>query len=270
MINLNKLYKRYLEEDLSFSIEDYDWRELIYQMALDFYQHNQDIDFLNKLKEKNPWTKEGRTGYEQYYSDLQGFWRQLYNPLERDSDRLIADIQKFEYYTDGNDKYWNKAIHLNPNSLKFWFDFLDIGGALGNYSVDKIGTRSKVVNDNAVKSIYYKETPEVLFVVMPQENVEGLEKTAYTPIWIQNSMQTLFYRSTQGLDAITRVNELLQQHLMNSESISITSIPIYYLQPNTRIYVQGQGDFTLDKISYQLSYNGTMNLSCNKIIKQFI
>jgi hypothetical protein len=52
-------------------------------------------------------------------------------------------------------------VYLNPSNLYFWFDFLDTEGELGKYSVNKIGSRSKVINEPAIKSIYYKETPEV-------------------------------------------------------------------------------------------------------------
>ena len=33
-----------------------DWRELIYQMALDYYKCGKDEDFYFKMMEKNPWT----------------------------------------------------------------------------------------------------------------------------------------------------------------------------------------------------------------------
>ena len=52
-----------------------DWRELIYRMALDYYRHNQEENFLINLELANPEFVDGKTGYEQYYSDLQGFWR---------------------------------------------------------------------------------------------------------------------------------------------------------------------------------------------------
>ena len=92
---------------------------------------------------------------------------------------------------------------------------------------------------------------------------------AYTPIWIQDNMEGLFYKSAQGAAAVAKANELIYQHTATVESISLTSIPIYHLQPNTRIYIKGQGDYTLDKITYSLNYNGTMSLNGNKIMKQF-
>ena len=57
-----------------------DWRELIYQMALDYRRLNYTDDFLYYISQANTQFTEGKTGYEQYYIDLEGFWRQLYNP----------------------------------------------------------------------------------------------------------------------------------------------------------------------------------------------
>ena len=71
-----------------------DWREIIYQMAVDYYKHNQEEDFLYQIKNNNAnvyykddsktkrvsYYPSGETGYEIFYSDIQGFWRQLYDP----------------------------------------------------------------------------------------------------------------------------------------------------------------------------------------------
>ena len=65
-----------------YDISVYDWRELIYQMALDYFKHNQEDDFYTKLIRNNPHHyPTGMTGYEQFYTDIQGFWRQMYDPL---------------------------------------------------------------------------------------------------------------------------------------------------------------------------------------------
>ena len=259
---------------------EYDWRELIYLMAKDFSQFNSKSNYLNAITEANPYFPKGKTGYEQYYSDLLGFWRQLYNP-----NPTSYDIKQYgEFYdgagSDGNgdDKFWNKKIHSHPMSLNFWFDFLDTEGGLGAYSIKKfnsdenkyvnnIGIRSKVVNDTAVKSIYYKETPEILFILPDDENFES--SAAYSPLLIPKNMETLFVRGSQGISAITKANELINQHTAIADSISITAIPIYYLEPNTRIYIEGYGDYILNKIIYNLSENKTMSISGSKILEQF-
>jgi hypothetical protein len=55
-----------------------DWRELIYQMSLDYRKYNHLDDFelrIIKANKKDNLYSTGITGYEQYYIDLEGFWR---------------------------------------------------------------------------------------------------------------------------------------------------------------------------------------------------
>jgi hypothetical protein len=51
--------------------------------------------------------------------------------------------------------YWNKQIREAPDTLNFWFDFLD-EGELNQFAVPVVGNRSKVVNDKDVKGIYFR------------------------------------------------------------------------------------------------------------------
>lgn len=247
---------------------EWDWRELIYQMASDYQKNRDNSSFLTELEKANPQFIGGRTKYEQYYTDILSFWRQLYNPTPSEEEKKnYFDINGYD--KKGAGAYWNKDVYLNPSNLYFWFDFLDTEGELGKYSANKIGSRSKVINEPAIKSIYYKETPEVQFIISPTEAKELTRNNAYTKIQIQDNMTGLFYRSTQGNAAVSRANELISEYTATAEGINLTCIPIYYLEPNTRIYVDGIGDCTLDRISYNLSYNGTMSISGNKILKTF-
>ena len=51
-----------------------------------------------------------------------------------------------------------------PETLDFWFDFLDItGGELDKFSVKNIGQRTKAKTDLSVKAIKYRDTPPILF-----------------------------------------------------------------------------------------------------------
>jgi hypothetical protein len=61
-----------------------DWREVLYQMAVDYFKYNTLSNFEIRVRECNPDTCPiGRTNYEQYYTDIQVCWRQLYNPTFR-------------------------------------------------------------------------------------------------------------------------------------------------------------------------------------------
>ena len=88
-----------LIENKTYTVDEWDWRELIYRMALDYRRFYHDDDFLYRVAQANPQYPTGHTGYEQYYIDLEGFWRLLYNP-EPD------DLEKNNY----NENYRNKDL----------------------------------------------------------------------------------------------------------------------------------------------------------------
>lgn len=247
-----------------------DWRELIYIMARDYYQHNQELDYITQLETYNTWCNNGKTGYEAFYADLQAFWRLLYYP---NWDENKSDGKNI-YMTYGNYQWWNYNAIYSPSSLTFWFDFIDTYGDLEQYSIEQIGIRTKVENKNDITSLFYEKTPEVEFIINPTETYSYNPQTDlnYSPLWIQDSVRELFAISGKGISASEQLNNLVYKHLCCSESISLTSVPIYYLEPNTRIYIKDEkanidGDYLLNKVTLPLSYNGTMTLSATKVVK---
>jgi hypothetical protein len=75
-----------------------DWREVLYIMASDYFRYNTLDNFEIRLREANPETfPTGRTGYEQYYTDIQVCWRQLYDAtlLEKiwEKDAIISGLK---------------------------------------------------------------------------------------------------------------------------------------------------------------------------------
>ena len=237
------------------------WREVIYHMAKDYYQYNFLDDFELKIIAANPDYPTGRTGYEQYYSDLQGFWRGLYNP-EAATDESIKD----HFYLEGEHQYWNKNVYEHPELLDFWFDFLDVEGELDQFSVKNVGARTKPVNDTNIKSIYFRETPNVVF----GEDTQGKNGSSYKYIQANDSQMTsMFSISSQGLSAKDKLDELIYNHSYCIESTTITTIPIYYLEPNTRICVYDNktnlnSDYIISKITLPLNYNGLMSITATK------
>ena len=287
-----------------------DWREIIYQMALDYRQFYYDNDnFYIELRDNNGYDNngnyryiDGKTGYEQYYTDLEGFWRQLYCPVglytqvylsegeyknapvdkyftrtwnEESKSYIYTDIKtepvqeydtKTKYFTHGTG--YNTLITTNPELLNFWFDFLDNDSEMQKYSVYAIGDRSKNIKDDGVKSIYFRDTPTVIFFD-PYKSTNLDRKTGYTYIQCPSYMEQLFSISGQGKSAIDELDNLLYNHAYCIESVSINTIPIYYLVPNTRIFIEDKttginGEYIVSKFSYSLSANATMNLTCTK------
>jgi hypothetical protein len=84
-------------------------------------------------------------------------------------------------------------------------------------------------------------------------------------------MESLFSISTKGKSAQERMDELLQTHSYCIENTTITVVPVYHLEPNTRIYVRDDlsginGEYIVTKLTIPLTYNGTMSLTTSKVV----
>lgn len=302
--------------DIDVHYKKVDWREIIYQMALDYFKHGQEEDFLYNIQNNNLKTDglssyypEGETGYEAFYTDIQGFWRQLYDPnpdiiydteggyyseeKEYEPDGITYKIKTVwnpfrekdtftcDYYLKGENEtddysatkyYWNKNVVLAPEQLNFWIDFYDGNDSLMQYSIAAIGDRPKVVNDSKITSIYFRNVPQVIFT--NGQDYNGLDiKTGYTYIWLDKSMQDLFSISAQGKSAEEEMNELFNNYSYCSESVTITAVPIYHLEPNTLVYIYNEenkinGKYQVNRITIPLNYNGMMSITATKIMEQ--
>ena len=239
-----------------FTATKYDYRELIYQMALDYRLHNREDNFISKLIENNPeLCAKGCTGYEQYYTDMEGFWRQIYNPNPSSDEAEEYDVD-----------YWHKNVRENPSVLNFWFELLDTEGEISQFSIPAIGDRSKVVKNNAIKSVYFKDTPLIIFYESPDDR---LKKTGYTYSQMTTGIDNLFSPSAQGKSAKEELDTLLYNHTYCANTISLNSIPIYTLQPNSIISIKDDeniginGKYVVSKLTIPLSYNGMMSISAS-------
>ena len=178
-----------------------------------------------------------------------------------------------EYYDFDMETHWNYAVQNAPETLNFWIDFLDTEGELSQYSIPVVGNRPKPINDSSVKAIYFRDIPNVLFT----DNISTIanKKSGYNYIQLQKGMQSLFTNSSQGKCAKDVVEENLYAHAYCTESISATVIPVYYLEPNTRILIRDDnskinGEYILNRMSISLTYNGMMNISANKAIERIL
>ena len=282
-----------------FMVKQVDWREIIYQMAKDYYAHHTEDDYPMRLR-KNNFIKEknldlfayGKTGYEQYYHDLEAFWRLLYCPVEEmerysEAGKIALGISQEEYYLEGKYAGWNTKVLSDPSSLIFWFDFFNAESlGLGPFSVPAIGSRPKVINNDGVKVIIYKDVPDIVYITQEEYDNYNTAKrlpTGYQYIIVDkpistwemkdinaNQISNLFSYSTRGLTAQEEIDDAIYNFSYCNESITINSVPIYYLEPNIIISATDEqrvvnGYYILNKINIPLTYNGTMTLNAIKV-----
>ena len=79
----------------------------------------------------------------------------------------------------------------------------------------------------------------------------------------------MFSISAQGKSAKDVLDANMYQHAYCAESISMTTVPVYYLEPNTRIYVRDDnskinGEYIVSKLTVPLTHNGTMSITATK------
>ena len=218
---------------------------------------------------KNQQELQGKDKSQVYYNLSNGkyYWCQNTTTFTE------ADTSQLNYNTEFG---WNKDILNNPTGVNFWFNFLDsTDGSLTAYNVRNIGDRPKSINDTNVKAIYYRDTPTVVFLSSNLDETEKRRqrnlKPGYTFIYIPDYMMPLFTISTQKKDAKTVLEEWLYEYTNCTQSITINALPVYYLEPNTRIFIYDEnsginGEYIINKISYQLTYNSTMNIQATKAI----
>ena len=277
-----------------------DWREIIYRMANDYLKYGFLKDFKDRIIQANQdLYPQGITGYEAYYTDIQGFWRELYNPnyllfnnttlyenmyknfyedeqykpYEETKEGILYQKDNYFLMEENNSNFhyncWNKSVVEAPETINFWFDFIDSQGIINKYSIDSIGRRSKAVNDTNIKSIFYEDTPTIIFVNDIKQHT-NLSSGDYSYVQVPDEIN-LFSISARGQSAMDKLDSLLYQHTYCTENVSITLLPIYYLEPNTRIHIEDDilginGDYIINKFSIQLSHAGTMSITASKAI----
>lgn len=256
------------------------WREIIYQMAKDYYNYanNPKYNFIQVLYQnnKNILQSDYSTGYETFYTDLLGFWRYLYyNPILENIDFSLEENTSYNYtYLDYSiETYWNKIMYTDPSSLIFWFDLTEGTGEINNYQINMIGDRLKATKDTKISSLYQRQVPNIIYY--DQDNIpyiqENAENASYSYFQLGGPLIDVYNISSQGRSAIDILQDQLYKFIYCTQNITITTLPIYTLQPNYRIIVNSHdkglsGEYIITKYSVPLVYNGTMSITAVKAI----
>ena len=184
----------------------------------------------------------------------------------------MIDFEKTFKQNNFSDKYiyWNKNIIQSPKSLNFWLDFLDNNSEISKYSVQNIGFQQYAMSNTNINSLYTRKIPDIIYY----EDKINQKKTGYLYLQLTNDkIDNLFVNSIQGISAKNQIDELLYLHTTAAEEININAIPIYYLEPNTRLFIYDKnasvnGEYIINRITQQLSHNSTMTINASFVPKR--
>lgn len=267
---------RYYPAKINNSSESYavkDWRTELYLQGL--LAKNLGIDSGNyyaKIDSIGGWqgdvikyAHQCRIDTDYYFEELDAFWPQIYN----------LETQKF--YGEEQDETLLTSTLCDGN---YYLDFIDSSSSdLGKYSVSAIGRRTDAVSSDDVNCLFQPEIPNIVFINADEED-QGAEKRDECN---QNGMPytqvrgEIYYNLTTGgykNGAFDQIKYELYLHTTYQQSVSISAIPVFYLEPNTRVTINDAttntyGDFNVTSISMSLGAGNSMSVACSKAIERF-
>lgn len=206
-----------------------------------------------------------RIDTDYYFEELDAFWPQVYDLVDQ---KFIGEKENAELLTsaltDGN----------------YFLDFIDSSTSdLGQFSVSAIGRRTDAVSSDTVNCLFAPEIPNIVFINADEDD-KGRTKQQecedngmpYTQV-----RGEVFYNLATGgykNGAFDQVKYELYLHTTYQNSVSITGLPVFYLEPNSRIELNDTstntyGDYNLNTISIPLGPGNAMTVSCNQSIERF-
>ena len=271
----NVFQKLYLKEDLS----DPDAEE-VEPIAYDVYYP---IDWRTYLYLYGLEANALGTDPGPYFSDLDAFWPNEYN-LRRDKQKFFGEEE------DGSIYY--KTLTCG----NYFFDMIDASSSsLGMYSVQNIGRRMDVYNNDDINCLFQPLIPDVVFLNKDNPTMNWSENTTITELrkmddikdllaaqkeecnnnnqpWVQVSDNIYANFITGGYlnSAYDIIKYELFVHTKFQKVVSLTSLPVFYLEPNSRVEVSEKttntyGDFMIQTINLTLGPGANMATTLNEV-----
>lgn len=231
--NLNKYIKKEIKTR-EFNSAD-NWRTLLY--------------FRGKREEANGTTQ---TYFNNpFFKDLEIEWPKLY---------------------DMESNNWRSTEELPVgDTIDYFCHIIDVAPQGSQLNKEQVGRyMTKTLNDSNINCIYFPDIDNTIILKKNDEIPEDM-LTKYTVIRVDDDIYNQIYAGGSQNSAFEQARQLICQNTSYANTISISCIPIYYLEPNTTIYVEDEessikGYYVVNTISLPLTYNGNMTISASKAI----
>lgn len=235
----------------------FNWREELYRRALLAY---------------------GSSAPGSYYDEeLLAEWRKIFDPnstiKKKGSDSFEQGWK--DYFGDDKNNPWygfNVDVIRAPEKLSYWLDIIDTTAPIGQFGVNRIGRRTKVSENSQIDTVFEAETPDRVFVVNPgdpekmQQIIDSYNAIGQAYCFISPTMEKNFTNLNSFGTCYEDIRDMLYTNLMYNATVSITCIPLFYLDVNRIIHLNLVdlgivGDYVINTMSWQIGSNNTMSLS---------
>lgn len=289
-VNMVKYYRDVINEADAANAEGYtvkDWRTETYIQGLlnKNYGLDQSMYYYNiqdpSYQDKPYWVRQNyenqhlyRIDADFYFEELEAFWPQMYD-LER--QQWIGEAPYTEEGVQDSQKKDQEFITLCEG--RFYLDFIDPSDPyLGQFAVNNIGRRSDVVVNEDINCLFQPTIPNIVFINIEDENAEKLRDECidngmpYSQVRgdIYWAMATGGYRN----GAFDQLKYELYLHTNYQKVLSLTALPAFYLEPNTRVSINDKttntyGSFIVQNITIPLGAGSAMSVSINECFERY-
>jgi hypothetical protein len=205
-----------------------------------------------------------------WYTELKEYFPKIY---QRNANFYGGDWLK-AYDSSGNPIYSGMG---DSAVWPYYFDMIDESTALGQYSINAIGMRTKAEVDEEDITMLYPPVRRNYCMLKPSETEStdlmdwlNAKEQPYLILKDDDAFDSNFAYACYGKDAFTKIREMIYLHTSLNETVNISSMPIFYLEPNTRIIARDEetntsGSYVILTINFPLTFDGQQQLSCIRV-----
>lgn len=256
-----------------------DWRTELYLQGLlaknngtdaGMYYNNLQLDYTEAQTDKT-WigdvfrqVQKSRIDTDYYFEELDAFWPQIY------------DLEKQQFIAEGEDKTLYASALTDGN---YYLDFIDpYTSTLGEYSIQNIGRRTDVVNNEDINCLFQPDIPDIVFINTDEDDAQELRSECQQKgqPYTQVRGDTYWAFATGGYKngAFDQIKYELYLHTNYQRTLSLTALPVFYLEPNTRVTINDKstntyGSFVVRTISIPLGAGSVMAVSASECFERF-
>lgn len=210
------------------------------------------------------------TNSNYYYLELKNEWPKIYN--------IFGDLSEAGTAEDPYKGSFKEDLDLL--SLDYFLDFIDTTNKVSELKIDNIGRRTKVINDSKVNCLFEPSTLDICVFsggtsaeeeIFEKEMINSGQKYLILDSNISDNDVNIgvYYNS-----AFETIKQQLYTFTNYNQNISLSMLPIYYLEPNIRIRVQDidsniYGDYMIQTLSIPLDISSQMTLTAIKALDRF-
>ena len=188
-----------------------------------------------------------------YYPELKVEWPKIYDLV--------------------NKKYYDQVLE-HPAGINYFLDFINTGNSkITQISIQNIGRRSYVADKGkSVNCVFEEWIPDVI-IIKSGESTGDATKRGFRFSQVSEDVYNNLDIGGSNYSAYEQIRQTLHEFTNYNESVSIQTVPLYFLEPNTRITINNPnsaltGDYIINSMSFSLDNEGLLTINASKAVEK--